>query len=133
MFIIPLSPLRSLFSPVQISIWRSAPYQTPWSQHFFSETQSPPRAGYLQQYPPLLPRFLPAIQPPLQETALLVHLAHLQKDLDSAPIAFGEGSSFNLSFDYKAGGELLSTTWYDYMKVYLVPVGAAVLNATQEP
>ena len=44
----------------------------------------------------------------------------------SAPIAFGEGSSFNLSFDYKAGGELLSTTWYDYMKVYLVPVGAAV-------
>ncbi|MDD6166051.1 MAG: fibronectin type III domain-containing protein, partial [Bacteroidales bacterium] len=41
----------------------------------------------------------------------------------SAPIAFGEGSSFTLSFDYKAGGE---GTTIDYMKAYLVPIGATV-------
>ena len=41
----------------------------------------------------------------------------------SAPITFGEGSSFTLSFDYKAGGE---GTTFDYLKAYLVPIGATV-------
>ncbi len=41
----------------------------------------------------------------------------------SAPIVFGEGSSFTLSFDYNAGGE---GTSIDYLKAYLVPVGASV-------
>ncbi|MCI7562365.1 MAG: fibronectin type III domain-containing protein, partial [Bacteroidales bacterium] len=41
----------------------------------------------------------------------------------SAPIAFGDAASFTLSFDYKAGGE---GTTIDYMKAYLVPIGATV-------
>ena len=41
----------------------------------------------------------------------------------SAPIAFGDAASFTLSFDYKAGGE---GTTFDYLKAYLVPIGATV-------
>ena len=41
----------------------------------------------------------------------------------SAPIAFGDAASFTLSFDYKAGGE---GTSIDYLKAYLVPIGATV-------
>ena len=38
----------------------------------------------------------------------------------SPAIAFGEAGSFNLSFDYKVGGE----SGYDYLSVYLLPYGA---------
>ena len=41
----------------------------------------------------------------------------------SAPITFGDAASFTLSFDYKAGGE---GTTFDYLKAYLVPIGATV-------
>ena len=38
----------------------------------------------------------------------------------SPAIAFGEAGRFNLSFDYKVGGE----SGYDYLSVYLLPYGA---------
>ena len=43
----------------------------------------------------------------------------------SPAIVFGEAGSFNLSFDYKVGGE----SSYDYLSVYLLPYGAEPSNS----
>ncbi|MDD6165515.1 MAG: fibronectin type III domain-containing protein [Bacteroidales bacterium] len=44
----------------------------------------------------------------------------------SPAISFGEGSTFNLSFDYKVGGDY---SGYDYLNIYLLPYGAETSNA----
>ena len=44
----------------------------------------------------------------------------------SPAISFGDGSTFNLSFDYKVGGDY---SGYDYLNIYLLPYGAETSNA----